>query len=619
VLTDSFLLEGQYSQRELAFENSGSLFRDNIQGTLMINAGVTPNARFNSPTFCGICDTETRSNDSVLLKGTYYLSTKTAGSHSVVAGAEQFTEERYANNFQSGSNYRILVPSVRIINNVIYPTIDSSSLSRIRWTPIFADANASNLETTSAFINDKWDFNKNLTFNLGVRYDKNHSEDGNGNVNSDDSGFSPRLTAIFDIKGDGQHRVSASYNKYVSRVVEGIANSNSNAGQAATIDLQYRGPVINPLDQPATMTSAQALAALFEWYEANGGENNIAGLLHPNGAISIPGYDYLFDSQLSSPSVDEFTLGYGVQLSPSAFVKVDGIYRDWKDFYGQRITQDTGRVPDQFGLLHDQAVIFNDNNVERNYRGVQFQAQYRPGRFYSGMSYTWATLKGNDEGENAGSGPILNKSLANYYPELAGYAQRLPDGYIDQFDMRHKAKLWAAYSFDFGSIGTFSPSVLHSYHSGVAYSAIGTINLPFPGAPTLPYSRSLLGAQNYYIGSRGQFRTDDVHQTDLSLNYAVPILGVNLFAQADLLNVFSNQSVEDVNFVNKTVLTQANSTCQQASNGPTPGARCLAFNPFTDTPVEGVNYRIDTAFGTPNNFQAYQLPRTYRFSLGLRF
>ena len=74
-----------------------------------------------------------------------------------------------------------------------------------------------------------------------------------------------------------------------------------------------------------------------------------------------------------------------------------------------------------------------------------------------------------------------------------------------------------------------------------------------------------------------------------------------------------------MNFVNKTVLTQANSTCQQAANGPTPGARCLAFNPFNDTPVEGVNYRVDAAFGTPNNFQAYQLPRTYRFSLGLRF
>jgi hypothetical protein len=94
---------------------------------------------------------------------------------------------------------------------------------------------------------------------------------------------------------------------------------------------------------------------------------------------------------------------------------------------------------------------------------------------------------------------------------------------------------------------------------------------------------------------------------------------VQLFAQGDLLNVFSNQGVEDLNFVNRTVLTQANSTCLQTAAGPTPGARCLAFNPFTETPVEGIHYRKDPNFGNPNNFQAYQLPRTYRLSVGLRF
>ncbi|MGZ5444047.1 MAG: TonB-dependent receptor [Thermoanaerobaculia bacterium] len=619
IVRTNLLIEGQYSQRELKFENSGSQFTDLLRGTLMINVGVTPNARFASPTFCGVCDTESRRNDSLLLKSSYFLSTKGLGDHNIVAGAEQFSEQRYANNFQSGSNFRIHVPAVRVINNEVYPTIDSSSASRIRWTPIFEGANDSDLQTRSFFVNDTWDLNTHWSFNLGVRYDKNDSVDGVGNTTSDDQAFSPRLTAMYDFAGNGRHRVSASYNKYVSRVVEGAASNASSAGVAATIDMQYRGPVINPLTGPATMTAEEALAALFAWFDENGGTSNVAGLLHPNGTIAIPGLDYVYDGTLQSPSVDELVVGYGVQLSPRAFAKIDAIYRDWNDFYARRITQDTGSRNDQFGVRHDQAIVYNTNDIEREYRGLQLQAQWRPGRLTSGFSYTWSELKGNDEGETGASGPVLNSPLAAYYPELAGYAQRLPNGYIDQFDMRHKAKAWVAYNVDFGRIGSLSPSLLHSYHSGVAYSAIGAITMPFPGAPTLPYSRSLLGAQNYYFSDRGQFRTDAVHQTDLSLNYTVPLWRVQLFAQGDLLNVFNNQAVEDVNFVTRTVLTQANAACQQSSNGPTPGARCLAFNPFTDTPVEGTHYRVDSNFGRPNNFQAYQLPLTYRFAVGVRF
>ena len=52
----------------------------------------------------------------------------------------------------------------------------------------------------------------------------------------------------------------------------------------------------------------------------------------------------------------------------------------------------------------------------------------------------------------------------------------------------------------------------------------------------------------------------------------------------------------------------------------------VRFNPFTDTPVEGVNYELAESFGQPLNATtgsnlngSYQLPRTFRVSLGLRF
>ena len=59
--------------------------------------------------------------------------------------------------------------------------------------------------------------------------------------------------------------------------------------------------------------------------------------------------------------------------------------------------------------------------------------------------------------------------------------------------------------------------------------------------------------------------------------------------------------------INLTVQTNAN-------------ASSLArFNPFTDTPVEGVNWRKGATFGQATSRFAYQTPRTYQFSVGLRF
>jgi hypothetical protein len=43
------------------------------------------------------------------------------------------------------------------------------------------------------------------------------------------------------------------------------------------------------------------------------------------------------------------------------------------------------------------------------------------------------------------------------------------------------------------------------------------------------------------------------------------------------------------------------------------------FNPFTTTPVEGVNWQKGPTFGQPTSRYAYQTPRTVSFSVGFRF
>jgi hypothetical protein len=97
ILSPKFFVEGQYSQRKFTFENSGSLFTDLVKGTLLIDQS-RGNARYNSPTFCGICDPEKRDNQNITAKATYFASTGNLGAHNVVVGFDLFDDKRFANN-----------------------------------------------------------------------------------------------------------------------------------------------------------------------------------------------------------------------------------------------------------------------------------------------------------------------------------------------------------------------------------------------------------------------------------------------------------------------------------------------------------------------------------------
>jgi hypothetical protein len=81
--------------------------------------------------------------------------------------------------------------------------------------------------------------------------------------------------------------------------------------------------------------------------------------------------------------------------------------------------------------------------------------------------------------------------------------------------------------------------------------------------------------------------------------------------------VFNADNVDttDSRYFNTTILTADNAAACPGS----PTGRCLPFNPFTETPVEGVNYVKGPDFGKAVNALGYQQPRTFRVGLGLRF
>ena len=616
IVVPNVVAEGHYSARKFA-DRSGAFATDIVNGTLLLDRSNN-NTRFNAPTLCGVCDVERRNNGDVLLVTRAFLDAGRGGSHELVGGVDRFEERRYANNHQSGSDFSLFVTRVQAKDGVLYPVITPTNAtgggSFIRWNPIFAPAAEDDLRTDSAFANDVWSFGAHWQLSAGARWDRNHAVDADGVVSANDRRLSPRLSAQFDVGGDGRHRVSASFGEYASRIADSIASSNQAAGNAASIDFAYSGPAIN--NNALTTPFPDAIRMVFDYFNSKqGGTANLAAAnLRANGTRTVPGYATYFDGTLRSQFVREMTLGYGEQLGAHGYVRADAMHRDWHDVYAASVTRETRRATTPLGIPVDLTLVRNSNNVRREYRALQLQARWTPARVDSGVFYTWSKLRGNDEGESATSGATANIDPSLFYPEFFAYERANPIGYLTG-DQRHKVRAWAGYTWR-----GVSATLLQSYDSGLAYSIAGPVNLTrYSGAPTNPGYNSIPNGL-YYFGDRGALRTEAVRSTDLALRGTLRLGRVEWFADVDVLNLRNNDAIADPQRLGTTVSTAATSTT------------FLPFDPAKQAPIEcprgaaasvctamGANYQLAANFGQPLNDLAYQRPRTFRISLGARF
>ena len=610
IFSNNFFVEAQYSERKFEFVGSGSLFTDLIRGTLIVGTG---GERWNSPTFCGVCRVEERSNENILAKATYFLSSERWGSHELLGGYDSFDDIRVADNHQSGSDFRITGVTPVVTGTgaaaIVYgrygvtPTANS-----IQWNPILTSSRGNSFKTNSIFVNDSWRLNNHWSFNAGLRYDQNDGNDQTGAKVIDDARVSPRLAGTWDPKGDGDLQVVASWGRYVAAVANSQADSASGAGNPANFLWFYRGPAINAAGTP-TVDNHTALAQIFAWFNSVGGTSNRDPAIF-RGA-SIPGLNVVISDELGSPYTDEITVGATKRLGARGVARVDLVHRESHDFYMDRADLTTGSVSTPFGPADLSVVENDDNRLDREYNGLHTQIRYRLGDAWElGGNYTLSKLEGNVDGETAGSGPVRS-ALLNY-PEYKGFAAHNPDGYLAA-DQRHRARGWVVWKPFTTDHHGLSISLLESYYTGTPYGAVGLVDTRAsatspPGLVTNPGYISPPTSVTYYFTDRDAFRTDTITRTDIAVNYEFkwPLLGQDLefFLQPEVLNLFNEDGVEAVN-----------TTVQQATNT----AGLQRFNPFTETPVEGVHWRKGPTFGQPRNDLDFQLPRTFRFSVGVRF
>jgi outer membrane receptor protein involved in Fe transport len=612
VLTSNFFVEGRVSSRHFTFQGDGAPTTDLINGTLLLD-GQRGNTRFWSPTFCGVCDAEKRDNTDLFLKGTYFAATQNHGSHNVVFGYDLFNDKRFANNHQSGSDYRIFATTSYVSGQDVIPEFLGDGTTIIQWNPIPEGSQGTNFRTHSLFVNDNWRVGNHLTANVGIRWDKNDGADSAGRVVAKDNAFSPRVGVVWDPTGEQKWSVTASFAKYVAAISNSIADSSSPAGNPQTFQFIYKGPNINA--SGPTVPTAQAVAAVFAWYAANGGSN-----LPFNGAPTIPGLTPVIQGSLDSPHNLEYATGVARQFGSKAAVRADYVFRDFRDFYVSVLNTNTGKVQDQFGKTYDLAVIQNSNDLTRRYQGVTTSATYRFNATTDiGGNYTLSHAWGNVEGENVGSGPIT--TTAFQYPEYKQASWNYPVGDLS-IDQRHRARLWINYGVR--KVDGLTLSLLEALESGVPYGASQVIPtqayVTNPGYITPP-GNSGGSAVTYFFTARDAFRTDGQRRTDFAANYVFHLKhNVQLFGQLQIVNLFNQFQLCGCGatvFDNGGNVTQTriDQTVQTVANNTS----LARFNPFTTTPVLGTNWKYGPNFGTALNRFAYTSPQQFRVSFGVRF
>ena len=307
----------------------------------------------------------------------------------------------------------------------------------------------------------------------------------------------------WDVRGDGKWRLNAGLARYVVGVNTAIVDAGSSGGRTATYSYRYLGPAINTAAAGPYVTADTALPQLFAWFNANGGTN-----LPTRTAPSIPGVTTKVAEGIKAPNSDEYSIGIAREIGNKGALRVDYVYRDYRDFYGDYRDMSTGKVSDPTGRVFDLVVVDNTNTIDRSYKGLSGQASYRfTPDLQVGGNYTLSWARGNFEGEDSGSGPV--RASANDFPEYRREEWNYPEGYTNG-DQRHKVRGWFNYALPVPEgLGRIDVGVLQRFDSSTGYDNTITVN-PTPYM-TNPGYISPTTSVTYYLSERGDLRRDGIY------------------------------------------------------------------------------------------------------------
>lgn len=308
-----------------------------------------------------------------------------------------------------------------------------------------------------------------LSANLGVRIDHQTSTSDLAKTVIDATNVAPRLSANYDVMGDGKTLVSAGYGRYYQFLIQNIADS-----------------IFSGVPQEVNKD-------VFLW----DGTQFVF-----DHSVIVGGNAQPINSDLKPSFVDEFNVALQRQIGSTMAVGVRGIYRKWNDLVDDVKTIDAAGNE----ILTPQN--FSNSLAKRSYKAIELTLEKRfSGNWQALINYTLSRARGNQFADfasslfdfpgstcnvrNVGAIPCDQAAIANHYG-------------IASFDRTSVANAFLAYTFNLPIVNvTAAPS--GTIQSGLPYQEQRSFT--FPDA-----SRAL-----YFYTQRGSFRTP----TTYALNFAL--------------------------------------------------------------------------------------------------
>ena len=534
------LLSAQYSQKNWRTEGVGGTSSNILDSPFLTRTG--PQYQYNAPYF-DASDPEQRNNRQLTASVTYFASNRHLGSHELKGGFENFVDQRVGANAQSSTGY-VFMADVRLAGGVPMQDADGHPVpmfvpgtTRVqRWIP--HRGAEFNQTTTSAYLQDRWVVSPRLTLNLGMRFEHAGSVATTGQKSPGLSRIVPRFGAAYDVTGDGDTVLQATFSQYSGKYNAVQFSRNTNVGNSDRYTLTYIGPA----------GEGRSFAPGFDL-------NNYAGVV----AGTFPSLNVRFADDLSSPVTTEYTLGAARMFGARSFAKVVFVNRDTSNFIEEFIQHANGRTPIvvngvTLGQL-DNIVYDNTDEMTREYQALQFMGQHRIANAVSVNGHWTVQLKndGNFEGET----PNPTGSPFGDYAEMLSLARSAPTGHLDDFQ-RSKVRLWADYRAELGRGGSFTFAPIYRYNSARTYSLVanGVGLTPVQIARNPGYAGN--PTQQVFFGERGSQSFEGFALVDLAVTYAVPVWrSAQPWIKFEMFNVLNNQKLVAWD---TTVTADANST-----------------------------------------------------------
>jgi hypothetical protein len=241
----------------------------------------------------------------------------------------------------------------------------AESYDPVSRTPVFgpnsvrqdydSGASVSTGKIHSLFIRDKMEVSDRLSAELGLRWENQSGASDIGQSTVDTSMLAPRLSATYDLDGQGNSLITASYGRYYSSIIQSFSDAFAQVAQQTN----------------------------YNNYAWNGSAFVFQNRVQLSGGSSFqPNLD------LKASHMDEFTVGYQRQIGRYFGASARFIARGW----GNLIDDTRTFNPD--GSINRQVVNYDE--AERNYRGVQFSAEKRfSDNWNAQASYTYSRTRGN--------------------------------------------------------------------------------------------------------------------------------------------------------------------------------------------------------------------------------